>query len=381
MIEMPTKTQKIAIIGGGPAGAYLAYLLAKKGIKPTIYDNSHPREKPCGGGITTCAVEKFSFLHDLPGEKIPEYEMELTSPQENTVLVKGNKKSWNLSRKILDKSILDKATKQGAKLIKERVIDITLKQNIWHIKTNKKKYKAKIIVGADGVSSLTRRRILKPLSKRDLGVCYGCFAKSKENEITRIIFLDNMQGYGWCFPRNDHLSIGVGVEYRNSKKVKKIFQEFLNKYYPDAEIISNWGAAVPNVKNHKFFKKQCSGKNWILIGDAAGHVNPLNGEGITFALWSAEIAATAIINNDLESYDQLWRNEYGKHLITGSKMRSLFYNPLLLEYSLKIASRSKTFSKFLYDVINSQQKYNHISKRIFDEFPYIFVEFLLNKKN
>ena len=54
--------EDVAIVGGGPAGAYCALTLAKKGIMPTIFDHSHPREKPCGGGISPPVLKKFPFL-------------------------------------------------------------------------------------------------------------------------------------------------------------------------------------------------------------------------------------------------------------------------------------------------------------------------------
>ena len=59
----------IAIVGGGPAGAYLGYCLAKKGIKAVIFDDSHPREKPCGGGISSFALRKFPILKNIPKSK------------------------------------------------------------------------------------------------------------------------------------------------------------------------------------------------------------------------------------------------------------------------------------------------------------------------
>jgi flavin-dependent dehydrogenase len=59
---------EVAIVGGGPAGAYCAYNLAENGICPIIFDHSHPREKPCGGMISPLAQELFPFLKELPIE-------------------------------------------------------------------------------------------------------------------------------------------------------------------------------------------------------------------------------------------------------------------------------------------------------------------------
>lgn len=357
--------EDIAIIGGGPSGAHLGYLLAKNGIYPMIFDHSHPREKPCGGGISAFALEKFSLFREIPKELLPEdeYEGEIISPDGISVMVKGEKPSWTLSRLYFDKFILDKAIDNGSKLIAEQVIDVKLKDNIWEIRTKKGTYKAKMIVGADGVDSIIRKKLLGPIPKQNIGVCYGCFAISKNKEIPRVKFLKKGQGYAWCFPRRDHLSIGVGLESSDSKKIKKLFEEFISSYYPNIEVKSRWGAKIPHIKNPDFYSMPCAGENWILIGDAAGHVDPITGDGITYALWSAELASKAIINDDPSSFDQLWRREYGENLIAGCKMRDTFYNPNLLELSLKIATKSKTLSNVLYNIMQSQQYYRKLFRK------------------
>ena len=369
----------IVIVGGGPAGSYLGHLLAKNGKNPIIFDHSHPREKPCGGGITALAIEKFPFLQKFPGEKIPEHGIELISPDGLSVMSTGKKHSFTFSRLLFDKFILDEAIKEGCKLIEEKVIDVKLKNNIWEIKTKNKIYKAKIIIGADGVNSIVRKKILSPIPKEDTGVCYGCFATSKKTEIPRIKFLDNKQGYIWCATRDDHLSIGIGAESSNPKNIKKIFNDFLSSYYPDITITSTWGAKIPHVKNHNFYKAKCAGKNWLLIGDAAGHVDSISGEGITYALWSAELASKAILEDNPVSYDKLWRDRYGEELVASCKMRDVFYNPHILKFALKLAKENKTISTLLYDVMNSQQSYQDLIGRFIIDLPKIIKDYVRNR--
>ena len=72
-------------------------------------------------------------------------------------------------------------------------------------------------------------------------------------------------------------------------------------------------------------------KNWVLIGDAAGHADPITGEGILYALWSGELAVDAIHRNTTKSFDTRWRAEYGHYLIERCKQREIFYNPTMIE--------------------------------------------------
>ncbi|MDH7516925.1 MAG: NAD(P)/FAD-dependent oxidoreductase [Candidatus Thermoplasmatota archaeon] len=373
---MKKKIEDIIIVGGGPAGSYLGWLLAKNGLHPIIFDHSHPREKPCGGGISVLALEKFPFLNDVPEPKNLDFDFGLISPTGISVMTSGKKGSWSLSRLILDKYILDKAIEYGCRLIPERVINVKIKENVWHIKTREAEYQAKIIIGADGVNSIVRKKILGPIPKEHLGLCYGCFATSDKKEPTSVKFLKNKQGYAWCFPRHDHLSIGVGTSSLKTKDIKKIFKEFQTTYYPKIKILSTWGATIPNIKNDDFFKLPCSGENWILIGDAAGHVDSATGEGITYALWSAELAAKAIIENDPKSFDRLWRNAYGNMLAESCKMREIFYNPFLLEYTIRLANKSKTLSTLLYEFMTNQIPSKDLMKRIIRDIPKTMKEYL-----
>ncbi|MEM0493588.1 MAG: NAD(P)/FAD-dependent oxidoreductase [Candidatus Thermoplasmatota archaeon] len=368
----------IIIVGAGPAGSYLGYLLAKNGLHPVIFDHSHPREKPCGGGITAFALERFQFIQEISENITPENEMEIISHSGISVMTRGEKSSLTVSRATFDKYLLDKAVESGSIWIPERVIDVKLKDDIWEVKTKKGKYYSRLIVGADGVDSIVRKRILGPIPKEDIGVCYGCYAVSKRRETPVMKFLGGKEGYAWCAPRRDHLSIGIGTNFSYMKNIKNMFKNFISSHYPHVEIISRWGAKIPNVKNPKFYSLPCAGDNWILIGDAAGHVDPITGDGISYALWDAELSSEAIIKKDPKSFDLFWRKSYSEKLISGCKMRRLFYNRFLIENLLKISSKSTSLSAMLYDIVNSKQDYQSLPKRIIMKSPRIIKEYLIS---
>ena len=325
---------EVAIVGAGPAGSYCAYKLAQEDIYPSIFDYSHPREKPCGGLVSVVAQDIFPFLKTLPIPHSEKNIMILITPSGRRRVIRfGEDKIIGFSRLKFDQCLLNMAIDEGANLIKEKVVGLERKYGWWKVKTQKQSYMVKTLVGADGVNSMVRRNIIGSLSKRDKGLCFGYFVRGLENEDITIKFSPAKKGFIWIIPRGEDTSLGIGSsEICNYHELKNELNTFVSKFCPQAEKISTWTALIPNVKNVKTFYEPLAGSNWILIGDAAAHVDPITGSGIIYALLGGKLAAEMIAENHTEHFNKLWVKKYGQALLTSTKLRAWVYKKPLLEF-------------------------------------------------
>jgi geranylgeranyl reductase family protein len=339
-----TQTEDVVIVGGGPAGAYCALELARQGINPLIFDHSHPREKPCGGGISPLVLRRFPFVEEFRRSGSTFGEFRLISCTDIQLVTRWLENGFSISRRVLDEGIIAMAMENGARLVKEKVVDVKWKGSLWKIKTNRKILRAKTLVGADGVNSLVRRQTKGPISRENLALTYGYLATNVEKGQAAIKYLAEIPGYIWVFPGKTLSNMGIGSELKHGNKLKRLLDDFLRSYCPKMKIISRYAAMIPSASDPSFFALPCAGDNWILIGDAAGHVDPVSGGGILYALWDGELAAQAIKNGDPKYFDSLWREAFGKNLAERCMIKDSFYDPLQSTVSLFRGLEKKTFS-------------------------------------
>ena len=339
--KIMNRAEDVLIVGGGPAGAYCAFNLAKHGIKPLILDHSHPREKPCGGGISPEVLKKFPFLEKFRSKAFTFGNFKIISCINTTVITKGLENGFCISRKYLDQEMLNMAIESGAKVIPEKVLDVRKNRRLWKVSTNKRNFYTKVLVGADGVNSVVRRKTVGSFSERNLALTFGYITNSLKKEDATKKFLAEIPGYIWVFPGKGYSNIGIGSELKYGKMLKSYLDAFIGSNFPKIEIKSTYAAMLPSASNTSFFKLPCSGADWVLIGDAAGHVDPISGGGILYALWGGQLAANAIERNNLKSFNKTWREEFGTILEGHCEQKEAFYDPLKSTVALWLCSLTK----------------------------------------
>ena len=380
----------VIVVGAGPSGAATATILAQKGYDVLLLDrNLFPRDKACGDGIPAGAIE---VLIDLGmkekikaavkrGEFYPAKRLRLVSPKGNVLeadLKPGKRggESYVAPRMFFDTVIQQHALESGARFtradVKEplledgRVVGVRARQN-----GELTDLKAKVVIGADGVTSAIARHLRpKPEQHSDhhRAVALRAYIEDLEenpNEVEFYLYKDILPGYAWIFNMGEHrANIGLGMRLDHFRKIKGNLKKMLGQFMDMPEIkkrLLNGGQLHDiaiwqlNFGSQKHLQHSYDGA--LLVGDAAGFINPLTGGGIYNGLVSAELAAQTV-DEALQEGDtsrqtlQIYEQRVEDTLWDGMK-RSYFIQRWLLRFP------------FIVDFLISHVKENSTLAQIF----------------
>lgn len=383
---------RIAIIGAGPAGSHLAYKLSRYGFKTMLFDEREAWEKPCGGGVTSKALREFKFLNTTETPKRMISDLRLISAQNKEINFAPSQDFAIYSRKELAQAMRKRAIDAGAELHCMRVEKTERINGEWNIETSERIFTADFLVGADGASSRIRRRVGVRFKQSDFAYALGwnVYTPNISSRVD-VKYMEECGGYIWQFPRTDHISYGIAAGYRDTKpiRLKELLVDFMNTMHPDesAEIKESgydstlncqfYAAMIPALSPETWddLKVSNAEEKWALIGDAAGFVDPLTGEGIYYAIKSADILAEALLNG-IDQYDRMWRDAFGAELRKASQMQDRFYlgnffGAPLTERMIQFASHHSGIRNVLCDLIAGDQGYVHLKSRLLRSLVYM----------
>jgi len=377
---------RIAVIGGGPAGSWASIQLAKRGHTVALIDALAPWEKPCGGGITTKALDRFGiFSSDLPRVDIE--KITVFFGDTDSVSFAPLSALAVVSRQELGRHLLNEAKANGVQIISDRITKIQEVDSGWKLIGRQTEHPADFMVGADGVTSIVRKAVGRPLAADDLCVTLGYFIPGTFPAHMKIFFVPSFEGYIWSFPRPDHVSYGLitrgGPAW--SARAKTLLANFieadLGKLVMDQATF--YSAPVPCLSTKAWKNNVISGDRWALVGDAAGFVDPITGEGIYSAFRSAEILAETI--EQPGAYAKAVANDIGRELVRASGMYKTFYNGRFLggdfrRRTIQLARRSRTVRQVLGNLIAGNQSYLNLKKKLVVSIPSVSWDLLSGRK-
>jgi len=365
----------VVIIGAGPGGSAAAHYLAQQGLDILLLDKaSFPRDKTCGDGLTPRALgmlDDMGLLNELLRLGWRINEMAIIAPKGHSVSAPlPRQKSWPdyaliIPRLILDERIRQRALASGAAFESPvRVTEIVPEPQGLLVKGEQRdrevNVRARMAIIATGASSklLLRTGILKQMPP--VALVARAYYEGLTGLTDRVdLRFDGvpLPGYGWVFPlSNSSANIGAGylpgarLPWRRFGVRRAPFDSFVA--HPPLRALLAGGQRVGPIKGYPlrtdFASAPTFGERVLLVGEAAGLVNPLTGEGIDYALESGKLAAEHVLRMfaagdfaraQFVAYDQLLRQRYQRLFLFCNRVQVLFGSAFGLNRAVSAAAR------------------------------------------
>jgi geranylgeranyl reductase family protein len=312
------------VIGAGPAGATTAHRLAVAGASVVLLDRARfPRDKPCGGGLTGRAVRNLPCAVDPVVEHVVDC-VTLRLRFAGTIERRATRPLILMTqRRRLDLHLVEQAAEVGADFREGvRVTRVDIDGQGVMVTCDGERLRSAVVIGADGANGITAKAT--GLSRdHDHGVAYEGNVAYDEASRRRyharaVIELGEIPGgYGWVFPKGDHLNIGVGGWLREGPNLRRHLARLCAQH-------GIGGDALESMRGHRLPLRRPEARlattRALLVGDAAGLVDPLTGDGMYEAFVSSRLASAAILDllagraRSLEPYTDSLTRELGRHL-------------------------------------------------------------------
>ncbi|MFC7401177.1 geranylgeranyl reductase family protein [Citricoccus sp. GCM10030269] len=402
--EQPLRTQ-VLIAGGGPAGATAAWHLANAGVEVVVLEKTaYPREKVCGDGLTPQAVREMNLL-GLPHPAEDGWRrikgLRLVAEGRAVEVRWPSTDTWPdyalvRTRQDFDEILADHARSAGATILERHSVSTVLRAEDGTVtglraelldergrKTGAtREFHAPIVLAADGNS--TRSAVSAGLSRREdrpLGVAVRAYysvpehaARHGDDWMESWLQLPDAQGnllpgYGWLFPLSDGtVNVGLGILDSSPQFGSLDYRSILRDW--SGALTETWGLSEDTRTSRILGAALPMGFNrtpqhvpgMLLIGDAAGMVSPFNGEGISFAMEAARLAADVAVTalkrptaagreHELARYPVLTQEKWGSHFALGARFADLIGHPAVLKAALATGMRVRPLLRTVVQVM------------------------------
>ena len=397
----------VVIVGAGPAGSTAAKYLAEKKYKVLLIDkDAFPRDKPCGGGLPTRVVKQFPYIEEFIDSISYGSYTHSSSLRYTLKFVRDKPLLATVLRKDFDDRLVKLAVHAGATFLCEKTVkDVTIqKDKAVILLGDEEKIEAEIVLGCDGMRSVVAEKT--NLCKKIDDICI-CLVQEQpmSTKLLKKYFTDKkivhlfiktqgIAGYGWIFPKKKHLNIGMGqfesaIDASKPKtNLKESYRNYIDllkekKMLPKSFKIENVkGGTLPVFPLKKTYTDRV-----LLCGDAAGFVNSITGEGIYYAMVSAQMAADvaveAIKADDtseqfMSQYQKIWMNDFGRDLKLLGRFNKQWGKDS--ERIVRLLSNDETFAKLLIGVTGGRISISKYKKALLLRYIYLYLKDLFRKK-
>ena len=370
----------IGIIGGGPAGAMTAEKLAQGwglrraasgGHRVLVFEEKIGWEKPCGGGLSHKALERYPFLAETTGRGTLVRDAEFVAPTGETMCFRLRSPLAIYSRATLNGLLLRRAEEAGAEIVSDRILGLQRGNSGWDLAGRAGNYRVDYVVLAGGARSRLRRLLVEDFGPRDFMLTFGYYVPA-ESELLRVQFYEGFEGYAWAFPRPDHLSVGICGKVGEDRMagLRERLHVFMQKFGYDSTKARVFSHLLPALCVETWGNLRLAGQGWALVGDSAGLVDPVTGEGIYYAVRSGELLAASLLEELPGLYPGRVWEEFGRALALGARLAGMFYYGEFLGSGVttrmvEFGARSRKFLEVVQDLLEGSHSYLGLTARLY----------------
>jgi geranylgeranyl reductase family protein len=365
-----SNSPEVVIVGSGPAGAAAALGLATAGVKVAVLERAAlPRHKTCGGGVARRAlrllppgmrdaVERDCFAAEL---NLLDMGLHFETRRRDPIV------SMTMRAKF-DYLLLSAAREAGASVQSPcKVLDVFPQGERVELATSTGPLSARFVIAADGAGGAVAGKTNRPDNRRlipalEYEVFVGAHLLERFSRSARFDFGVVPYGYGWVFPKKEHLSVGVLTKRGGSANLNERFHSYLRLLGITSVLrMERHGSLIPVAARSGPFAVG----RILLAGDAAGFVDPVTCEGITFAIQSGQIAARSLIGGNLQAeevgraYDAEIAAEILPELNAARRLATLLYDHPTLR-AIIVRLYGQRLSEAVTDIMTGERTYREV---------------------